>query len=418
MGEVKMTVNVSLCGCVPRSQMTRRCIHPRNILETDASLPFQSNPTECRSDYTAPFTSSLTRKPRTVSNECLSTLPSQISPPTWAVPARGEAKLEPVDGAAYGLAPVDLTTNSCFRFGRSQNSDIQLLHETSSRRHAIIFHHPNGSCYVVDCGSAHGTYVNGIKVNTPVAQENMQTGAVIPHRVKKGSLIRFGGIGAPTYSLKSFSVPLSDLVNHLEISKSFCGRSNVIEDESKPSSSCSFGRYEPSEHIVNDSLVALNTRLNAMGRTSMKYALRRCLPALAKARLYPQPGHSLALPTLKKRPFTSLIPRTVSTEDHLPKKRRAVSLESDDGVRPSFGHMADAALVSPSRTSTHFTLDFNDGDRPIVSPNPSIEIDNLDFDTAGKSILFVPLSLSLTRKLKKKVKFNIPACETSHMKKT
>ena len=80
--------------------------------------------------------------------------------------------------------------------------------------------------------------------------------------------------------------------------------------------------------------------------------------AASQARLYPQPGlDSLALPTLKKQPFTSLIPRTVSTEDHLPKKRRAVSLENDDGVRPSFGHIPDAALVSPSRTSTHSTLD-------------------------------------------------------------
>jgi len=167
-----------------------------------------------------------------LSNDSITTLPSQISPPKWAVPARGDAELEPVDGALHGLSPIGLTAKSCFRFSRSQSSDVQLLHETSSRRHAMIFHHPNGSCYVIDCGSAHGTYVNGTKVNTPVdvTQANTCNGSVIPHRVKKGSLIRFGGVGTPTFVLKSFSIHLSDLVNNVERSKCFSGLSNIIED--------------------------------------------------------------------------------------------------------------------------------------------------------------------------------------------
>jgi len=90
-----MTVNVSLCGSVPRSQMTRRYIYPKNILEIDTSLPFQSNATGCRADYTSsPHTASLTKLPRRVSNDCIATLPSQISPPKWAVPARGDAEFE------------------------------------------------------------------------------------------------------------------------------------------------------------------------------------------------------------------------------------------------------------------------------------------------------------------------------------
>lgn len=414
-----MTVNVSLCGSVPRSQMTRRYIYPKNILEIDTSLPFQSNATGCRADYTSsPHTASLTKLPRRVSNDCMATLPSQISPPKWAVPARGDAEFEPVDGALHGLCPIDLTSKSCFRFGRSQSSDIQLLHETSSRRHAMIFHHPNGSCYVIDCGSAHGTYVNGMKVNTPVintdpTQGNTRNGSVIPHRVKKGSLIRFGGIGAPTYALKSFSVHLSDLVNNLERSKSFSGTTNVIEDESTRLSTCSCGRHDQNEGIVNDSLVALNTRLNAMGRISMKNAVRRYIPALARARLSPKTHlDGFTLPALKKRPFTSLIPRTVSTEDHIPKKR-ALSLESDDDVCPTFGNILDVALVSPSRTKPRFTIGLNTGDHPIVSPNPSIENDNLEMD-AVKPTLMVPMSLSLTCKQKKKVKFNVPTPDNFH----
>jgi len=419
--------------------MTRRRPHPKNILETNTSLPFRSSSNECRGGYTtSPIISSLARQPRRVSNDCLSALPSQIAPPNWAVPARGEAKLEPVDGAVYGLTPVDLTTKSCFRFGRSQSSDIQLLHETSSRRHAIIFHHPNGSCYVIDCGSAHGTYINGNRVNTPVVNKDPTKGnshnyGVIPCRVKKGSLIRFGGVGAPTFTLKSFSVHLSDLVNHLEISKSFACATNVIEDEPKqPTSLCTFGLNDPSKDAVNDSLLAVNTRLNAMGRTSMKYALRHCLPALTRARLSPQPALAGLTSSLKKRSFSSLVPRSVSiddhmpknnallsrrisTEDHIPKKMRTVSLEKDDGVRPGFGHISDVALISPSRTTPNFTMDFNDGDLRLVSPNPSIDNDTLDLNSAVKSILMVPTSLSLTRKLKKKVKFTLPIAENSSM---
>jgi len=410
-----MTVNVSLCGSVPRSQMTRRYIHPRNILETGLEtgtrLPLHPDATRSMA---------LTKKTRRVSNDSLSALPSQISPPKWAVPARGDAELEPVDGALHGLSPIDLTAKSCFRFGRSQSSDIQLLHETSSRRHAMIFHHPNGSCYVIDCGSAHGTYVNGIKVNTPVVntdlrQGNMRNGSVIPQRVKKGSLIRFGGVGAPTYVLKSFSVHLSDLVTHLERSKGFGRTSNVIEDElTQPSCPC--GRYDLNDDIVNDSLLALNTRLNAMGKTSMKTALRRHIPALAGARLSPQSKpkiESLNLSAFKKRPHTSLIPRTVSTEEHIPKKRRTVSLESDDGVCPMYERtpdesIPDAALISPSRTKPRFSIDFIERDHPIVSPNPSIESESLELDNAVKPVLMVPLSLSLPHKQKKKVKFYLP----------
>ena len=144
-----------------------------------------------------------------------------IEPPPWAIEAKGEARLEVRTGIAAGVVlplcmhvfvvpvthnmssisplscvlstlsslylphiitiptkhqpvceslgiqqPIDLTRRACFRVGRSPNSDVRLLHATSSRRHALLFHHPNGSCYVVDCGSAHGTYVNGVRVKS------------------------------------------------------------------------------------------------------------------------------------------------------------------------------------------------------------------------------------------------------------
>jgi len=127
-----------------------------------------------------------------------------LEAPTWARPAKGEARLEPVCESVGRQASVDLTTKSSFRFGRSPNSDIQLIHATSSRKHAIIFHHANGSCYIVDCGSAHGTFVNGKRVTAPAG------GIVVPQKVKRGSIIRFGGPGSPSFVLKSFSTKLDD----------------------------------------------------------------------------------------------------------------------------------------------------------------------------------------------------------------
>lgn len=134
-----------------------------------------------------------------------------VDPPRWAVPARGGTRLEPVCEAVGSHPTIDLSTRACFRVGRSPTSDIQLLHNTSSRRHAIIVHHPNGGCYVVDCGSSHGTFVNGVRVrSTPSGS------MIIPHRVKRGSLIRFGGPGAPAFVLKSFSVGFSAMVKEIE----------------------------------------------------------------------------------------------------------------------------------------------------------------------------------------------------------
>lgn len=101
---------------------------------------------------------------------------------------------------------VDLTTQASFVVGRSPACDVQLMHATSSRRHAMIFHHSNGACYIVDCGSAHGTYINGVRVPPPT-----EGGVVVPQKVRRGAMIRFGGPGAPCFILKSFSFALGDI---------------------------------------------------------------------------------------------------------------------------------------------------------------------------------------------------------------
>lgn len=119
------------------------------------------------------------------------------------------------------------------------------MHVTSSRRHAMLFHHSNGSCYLVDCGSAHGTYINGVRVASRLDNGT----AVIPTRVRRGSIIRFGGPGAPTFMLKSFSFNLDEMRD--------CPAPTVDMISSSM----------PSTPILT-AMVQHNTRLNSLGRTA------------------------------------------------------------------------------------------------------------------------------------------------------
>lgn len=130
---------------------------------------------------------------------------------------------------------IDLTSKSAFRIGRSPNCDVQLLHATSSRRHAMVFHHSNGSCYVVDCGSAHGTFVNGRRIACPAS-----SGVVVPHKIRRGAIVRFGGPGAPCFILKSLPMHLNNIN---------CKESTLSEEAL---------------------LILRNTRLNALGKSSLE----------------------------------------------------------------------------------------------------------------------------------------------------
>ncbi|EEC46089.1 predicted protein [Phaeodactylum tricornutum CCAP 1055/1] len=224
--DVTMSVNVRLCGSIPRRDMklfgdgapvsrlaslTSSCnrLNIGSLAATngckneDSTLSTTS--TFNGSDHTSlsPLNEHPNMRGILTEHQALTPL---FEPPSWAVPAKGEAHLEPVCEALGRQTAVDLTTQNAYRVGRSPNCDVQLMHGTSSRRHAMLFHHSNGSCYVVDCGSAHGTFINGRRISSPGCG-----GMVVPHKVRRGAIIRFGGPGAPCFVLKSFSFCLSDV---------------------------------------------------------------------------------------------------------------------------------------------------------------------------------------------------------------
>jgi len=298
-----------------------------------------------------------------------------VEPPPWAVPAGGEARLEPVCESLGVQDPVDLTSRSYYRVGRSPTSDVQLLHATSSRRHALLFHHPNGSCYVVDCGSAHGTYVNGVRV--PSAGSAV---SVIPHRIRRGALVRFGGPGAPCFVLKSFSVGFRNLVQDLGVD---CGA--FLPSEPSTSALPRFpslrkgpcvekdvdgGRYglrrvvskESDEVTLHTSdsvkseaaLVQLNTRLNALGGDSRLPAEGRNLARRASLQLC----RAVCLRqqhVLLKRPRTL---RDGVSEERDDKKLRIEDASCANGITDAIlSPMSTPALVSPFSSKVLVTPD-------------------------------------------------------------
>eukprot|EP00934_Nitzschia_sp_Nitz4_P007294 Nitzschia sp. Nitz4//scaffold36_size144017//98549//99580//NITZ4_003105-RA/size144017-processed-gene-0.86-mRNA-1//-1//CDS//3329549513//7284//frame0 len=241
-------VNIRLCGSVPRQEMDALSLTKCASVLSNRSLNTNSYlSTRCGDSQVSKSQFLVSKELSSQLNSVRSKLEGipqrsaapEFEAPTWAVPATGEARLEPICDSMDIQAPVDLTYQSVYRIGRSPQSDVQLLHATSSRKHAMLFHHSNGSCYLVDCGSAHGTYVNGVRVSC-----NPDHGVVIPHKVKRGSIIRFGGPGAPQFMLKSFAFDLEDMMTVPEVNPELTPTSGL------------------------GAVVQHNTRLNALGRTA------------------------------------------------------------------------------------------------------------------------------------------------------
>jgi len=68
-----------------------------------------------------------------------------------------------------GQPPREVDIGPMLSIGRSSSSGICVKDTKVSRNHAVIQQHGSGTHYVLDLGSANGTFVNGRRVTVPVA---------------------------------------------------------------------------------------------------------------------------------------------------------------------------------------------------------------------------------------------------------
>ncbi|GJP45984.1 hypothetical protein CLOM_g5612 [Closterium sp. NIES-68] len=120
---------------------------------------------------------------------------STWQPPEWAVvPKPGVYSLEVLkDGVSAGSIPLDRKRSL---FGRQTTTcDYVLEHPSLSRQHAAVVHRKNGSVFVIDLGSVHGTYVS----NERLLKD-------IPVEIEPGQSLRFGA-STRTYVLRKAIPP-------------------------------------------------------------------------------------------------------------------------------------------------------------------------------------------------------------------
>jgi pSer/pThr/pTyr-binding forkhead associated (FHA) protein len=131
-------------------------------------------------------------------------LPEKYSPPVWACVPRKPVQLEvrdtskpanpylshlSADGTATDIELMSVNSHKCYVFGRNAAlSDIVVPHASVSRQHCAIVHDEDAT-YVLDLGSASGTFLN----NEDVGPQ--------PRRVQEGQMLTLGS--APmTYTFR------------------------------------------------------------------------------------------------------------------------------------------------------------------------------------------------------------------------
>ncbi|KDO19458.1 hypothetical protein SPRG_15363 [Saprolegnia parasitica CBS 223.65] len=119
-----------------------------------------------------------------------------FQPPAWALPAsRKPASVALIDVFKLNevIASVSVDTKSYFVFGRNALvCDIVLEHCSISRMHACLVHHSDGSAYIVDLGSCHGTFMDAEKLEP-----------LRPTLITHGAQLRFG-VSSRSYRFKTF----------------------------------------------------------------------------------------------------------------------------------------------------------------------------------------------------------------------
>jgi pSer/pThr/pTyr-binding forkhead associated (FHA) protein len=146
-----------------------------------------SKPTDAASTSTNAPTNEPAQSTKEIPTGHVPPLNKTYDAPAWGGTPTAEFYLDTLkDGVLVSRERLDAskdgTPRSCVRFGRHPSCDVVVEHPSTSRLHAVIqFKGGTTEAYVLDCGSAHGTFVN---------KRRVKPGAHAPVRV--GDQIKLG----------------------------------------------------------------------------------------------------------------------------------------------------------------------------------------------------------------------------------
>ncbi|CEM27243.1 unnamed protein product [Vitrella brassicaformis CCMP3155] len=163
---------------------------------------------------------------------------STLRVPRWCETPATNVWLE-VWKANQNTETIPINQKRCYLIGRNRTeNDIITEHDSTSRCHAAILHHYNGSVFVMDLGSTHGTFLDSLRLE-----------ARTPTLYQQGMALRLGN-SSRRYLLKGDFVNTADLLRQAlqrgsTRSRGGGGEATDEDDEEEP-----------------DPLLLLNTELN------------------------------------------------------------------------------------------------------------------------------------------------------------
>ncbi len=92
----------------------------------------------------------------------------------------------------------DIGSATTFKVGRLAENDLPLSETWISRRHAMIQRESTRNYYVIDLGSANGTFVNGTRIITPT-------------KLSSGDVVSFGKTSFTFHSTETVAQPVPDV---------------------------------------------------------------------------------------------------------------------------------------------------------------------------------------------------------------
>lgn len=101
-------------------------------------------------------------------------------PPSWSEECKENASIEVLKDGVL-IEEIELKGTSSLTVGRKPDNQLVLDHVSISRNHAVLQFGKDGKCFIFDCNSSHGTFLNKKRVSPHTF-----------HEIRSGDILKFG----------------------------------------------------------------------------------------------------------------------------------------------------------------------------------------------------------------------------------